>query len=513
MMALPVAHADSDWVTVRSPHFTVHAAGSAADAKALVRQMERFRFYLGRLFSDWDAGELTPLTVIMVEDGASFEAITGIGYSKGFYRTSLEGPFAVVNDEPARSRYFRSGAHVLRHEYVHHLLHHHATPLYPLWFEEGLAEYLATFKVLDGKAVFGGLNRPSWALLRREEAARSVTVYNEAMPRPFAHWAPLDELMQAEERRLGDYSFERARSLFYAQSWAVVHRLMRDGLHSQRLHRLLELLQQDVSPQQAVREALDRSLSQLAGDAQAIFRRGYEQNHRIVADGAYPGTELEVEPLTAEHARSLRDFVASVVMATDSPHFEALGERLAARVEVDPASGQAATNLARYYRRMGSWEAAHAVLDTAAQHHGDHWRLARARAQIRFECQRQRAAEAGDAAMDVDALEQARSTFERLIDAGHGDMADYFMAAYTSAFVPPNSLQRVAPLAREAFRRNPVDPEVRLLYGQVLAAQDRADAACPLLRSVAHRAADTQSKALVRSVVETMPGGLERCPL
>jgi tetratricopeptide (TPR) repeat protein len=94
------------------------------------------------------------------------------------------------------------------HEYVH-LLVDNVSPDTPLWLNEGLAEYYSTFRVVDGgRRALVGQVIPSHRRLLRER--RFLTIPD----------------LLGVERASPDYNEGERRSLFYAQSWALVHMLL-----------------------------------------------------------------------------------------------------------------------------------------------------------------------------------------------------------------------------------------------------------------------------------------------
>ena len=106
---------------------------------------------------------------------------------------------------------------VVFHEYVHFILSL-TTRTYPLWFQEGMAEFYAGMRLRGDSIVLGG------GVLRHRRV-----LFENAM-------LPLEELLTAgADRPLSSSPSENA--LFYAQSWALVHYLIVD--RGEEGHRLL----------------------------------------------------------------------------------------------------------------------------------------------------------------------------------------------------------------------------------------------------------------------------------
>ena len=101
--------------------------------------------------------------------------------------------------------YYRNPYHVVHHEYVHLLVNLNFEKM-PVWFNEGLAEYwgdtvVESGQVSKGRPIHGHL----WLL--REHAR-----------------LPTDTLLTVEVG-FPHYTRRDKASIFYAQSWALVHYL------------------------------------------------------------------------------------------------------------------------------------------------------------------------------------------------------------------------------------------------------------------------------------------------
>jgi tetratricopeptide (TPR) repeat protein len=116
---------------------------------------------------------------------------------------------AIRTDVPRRQR-----STLLLHEYVH-LLTAATLPNAPGWLDEGLSEFWGAL-VFDGDRIIVG--RPPTAHVSALKTRR---------------WVPLSELLKQDR-----VSLARGRgdvTMFYAQSWALVHYLLMGGSESQPL--------------------------------------------------------------------------------------------------------------------------------------------------------------------------------------------------------------------------------------------------------------------------------------
>src|SRR5213078_470299 len=93
------------------------------------------------------------------------------------------------------------------HEYTH-LLTSHSNYDWPLWLKEGVAEFYSTFNV-DKKAFTLGIPVSNHVHLLRESS-----------------FIPLKALIQVDHRSPA-YNERDKQGIFYAESWALVHYLVR----------------------------------------------------------------------------------------------------------------------------------------------------------------------------------------------------------------------------------------------------------------------------------------------
>ncbi|WP_374762945.1 tetratricopeptide repeat protein [Yunchengibacter salinarum] len=503
---------DSRWVQVETPHVRIISQVGADRTRRMARSLDAFRQYLQALFPGELSVPLSPVTVVVVDDDARFADLTGITATRGVYRTALDGTFAVVSAERRDSMFSRSGEQVLRHEYVHHFLHHRYQRTFPLWFEEGLAEFLAGFRDFDGSARFGGMNRPFWAVLREGVvSSQPVTTVNVAMPRAAPRWASFDALMTARTRELDGFRPRMGRALFYAQSWALVHHLMGNGWDDPRWRALLDRLQKGETPQAAMQASYGFGIATLDSRVRADFRRGRESRHSIGVEARITPPDLSVRTLKDGAAQEMLVKVAVLFARPGSTHLGRLARALSAAATADPRNPFPLAMLTRLLARAGALDEAATLIEGARDKLGDKLPLVRESALLTVRRQRDRWANEGADGVDSARLRRAIRDLDRVLESEPGPRHQ-FHAAFARAIQPPRKLADAAPLVRRAYRANPVDPDIQVLMGQVLISEGDYDAACRVLRPVAFRAATEVGRALVRRLIDGLPDPAA-CPM
>lgn len=210
MLLVLAAPARAEWVRLETPNFVFFSEAGERRTRDVARQFERFREALARAVPGAAARVATPTLVFLFEDGRSMSSYRPLYNGKP---VDVSGYFAgdgtistIMLSAADREQALRT----IFHEYSHLVTYNVARGL-PVWVSEGLAEYYSTFDVrADGRsAVMGGLIAPHLRLLQTERLL------------------PIDQLL-AVTHDSPLYNEGSRRSVFYAQSWALVHLLL-DG--------------------------------------------------------------------------------------------------------------------------------------------------------------------------------------------------------------------------------------------------------------------------------------------
>jgi tetratricopeptide (TPR) repeat protein len=221
LLALIVSPAFSKdtWTSVQSKNFYLVGNASEKDIRNVAVRLEQFRDVFSRLFNKANLTSPVPTTVIVFKDDNSYKPFKSNPTDAGYFQPGKDVNYITLtaaryNDQPFR---------VIFHEYVHQIVNNSmAEP--PLWFNEGLAEYYSTFEVEDNqKAYLGRLISNHLAYLRQEKMLPLKTLFEVGHDSPY-------------------YNEGQKRSVFYAQSWLLVHYLML-GANGQRLPQLTRFLE------------------------------------------------------------------------------------------------------------------------------------------------------------------------------------------------------------------------------------------------------------------------------
>jgi hypothetical protein len=293
-----VAWAAEGWVEVRSPSFTVVSDGSEKDARKVVLQFERVRALLQEVWPGARVDTARPVTILAVRDeGALRVLLPAFWEKKGAFH-----PAGVFVGAPDRSWValrtdvagFREGDDagdnpylVVFHEYVHLVLRLNFESL-PVWLNEGLAEFWGN-TIIEGDRVYEGRHVSHHLQTLRQRTPLSLAAFFAVK-----HGSP-------------EYSEQNRATIFYAQSWALVHYLVL-GSDERRgqIDRFAALLRAGRAPTDAAKEAFG-DIDALDRELQSYVRRPVFRHRRRVA-------RVEVKE-NAWTARSLPDAESLAVRA------------------------------------------------------------------------------------------------------------------------------------------------------------------------------------------------------
>jgi tetratricopeptide (TPR) repeat protein len=284
------------WTEVRSAHFTVYADGGVKQAREVADQFEAIRDLFHRLWPWARVDPGLPIVILAARDEAGLKALLPEFWERkgsvrpgGIFvrsperhyialRTDLKDVFAAWEENPYQ---------VVYHEYAHLILDLNFGRL-PAWVNEGLAEFYGSTMIGRDEMNQGKPLRSHIFLLRE---------------RPHLS---LETLLKVDYRS-PEYNEQTRASVFYAQSWALVHYfLLGDkGAHAQAFADYVNLLRKDVPEDQAAAQAFG-DLGQLGRTVDAYVRRFSFTYMRARVARAAAGPELPTREVGEAEAQALR---------------------------------------------------------------------------------------------------------------------------------------------------------------------------------------------------------------
>lgn len=208
-----------DWRRVRSANFTIVGDASENQMKKLADRLEQFRQSLQIVLPRANLSDAVPTTVYLFQDESSFHPFKPKYEGKirdnvaGYFVARPTTNYIVLSSEALRSVARSANSklsnpfQLIFHEYFHFVVQNNLD-FVPIWLNEGLAEYYSTFETTDEGQVIqlGSPINLHIQILREKQLL------------------PLETLLTVD-RKSPHYNESNKTSIFYAQSWALVHYL------------------------------------------------------------------------------------------------------------------------------------------------------------------------------------------------------------------------------------------------------------------------------------------------
>ncbi len=256
LMGGPAASAkERPWIELQSRNFLVVSNEEREEAIARLRDLELFRSVVLEVTNTKVHDARVPTIVYLFRDRRSFRKFCPSRAVAGYIAPTAHGNYIVIDG----SRRALETAETIYHEYIHFLVRNAGGFHYPVWYDEGFAEFLSTVELDGDQVVIGKI--PTWQAKWLKDGG------------------PISFERVTNARSYHDFG-PRSKTMFYAQSWLLVHYLLTGHLHKDRIEksrfpeliRYLELVNQGVESEEAIEQAFE-------GGAKAL-RKGVRKHQR-----------------------------------------------------------------------------------------------------------------------------------------------------------------------------------------------------------------------------------------
>jgi Protein of unknown function (DUF1570) len=207
----PTAGAKDVWVEVRSSNFTVISNAGEKEARKVADQFEQFREMFHSVFPKLRVDLGKPLIIFAAKNEDSLRGLIpvyweqkGRAHPSGLYVAGEDRHYVVLQTDVQTENPYQ----VVYHEYTHAIINLNFRGL-PVWLNEGLAEYFGNSTIHDKYVEIGKVPAVH---LRTLQEGRLI---------------PIETLFEADEHS-PLYNEQNHASMFYAESWVIVHYLMLD---------------------------------------------------------------------------------------------------------------------------------------------------------------------------------------------------------------------------------------------------------------------------------------------
>lgn len=284
--------AKSDWIKLSTANFELITDADEKTARYILNDLESFRYFTIDLMKLNVIQGLPPLKIMAIEKNKNFNALDLPDNWAGLFTLSIHGYAAIANVNNYRNNLKAANfaRHVLLHEYVHHLTKFtHTSFHYPKWFEEGYAEYMATFS-FDGKDVFLGNGKSMQFRAPSMMNAIGSVVFDS---KKLLTTTSLD----IESKKMSDQLWI---SQFYAQSFFLLHYFNASNERKTALNQYLLDLNKGYPQALAFTRAFNMTYEELDKDVKSYLNKGMKMRIYSAVSGTltFPVIEPQVSSLS-----------------------------------------------------------------------------------------------------------------------------------------------------------------------------------------------------------------------
>ncbi|MGI8638921.1 MAG: tetratricopeptide repeat protein [Pyrinomonadaceae bacterium] len=338
--------AKDQWLQVRSKNFNLVGNASEKDIRKVATKLEQFRETFRLLFSQTNLNSAIPTNVIVFKSGNAYKPFKPKradgktdNFVAGYFQPGEDVNYITISTEGEDAETYGT----IFHEYVHFIVNtSFGKSEVPPWFNEGLAEYYQTFAIEEDLKVKLGLPQSNHlALLQQNKLI------------------PLDTLFKISNYALhqnGDHS----RSIFYAESWALIHYLVQSG-KTEGLGKFLTLAIKDLPAEKAFQDAFQMSYAQMEKELNKyVGQNSYKYSVITFKNKLVFDAEMQVSPLSeAESNAYLGDLLYHTNRAADAEPY------LQQAVALKPDSSMANTTFGMVKLRQRKYDEAKNYLEKA----------------------------------------------------------------------------------------------------------------------------------------------------
>ena len=377
-LAFAKAKDEPKWIEVHTAHFSVITDAGEKRGREVALRMEQMRAIFGRLLLKKKLTMSVPITVISLKSDKQYGTVAPAKQSMagGFYVPGPDRVYIVLNlfeTDPWRA---------VAHPLAHYFLNYNYPPAQG-WFDEGLAEYFGSIQI-DKQVGMGGDPElaPEWHEDIFDEVRRDPNVpqsLTQLVSSPV--WLSMVDLFTMKHDGSGTREGTH-NTLYYAQSWIVVHYLLNKNKLPETGTYFDLVLNQKVPVEKAMVQAFDMSPAQMEDAVKTYFKSlsglgiALDQSKKPIVDPvniqqpdhfAVPfdvdDIGMAVSAVTDEEARAVIDDVMARV-----PEHRDQGLRDLQQLTADPKDNEAAHRaLARDDLRQKRFEAAADELEKATE--------------------------------------------------------------------------------------------------------------------------------------------------
>ncbi len=473
--------AKDEWIRVESKNFHLIGNAGEKDIRKVATKLEQFRETFRILFKTANFDAAIPTNVIVFKSGSAYKPFKPKradgkidNFVAGYFQPGTDVNYITLSTDGEDAETYGT----IFHEYVHFMLEiNFGKSDIPPWFNEGLAEYYQTFAIEKDQEVKLGLF---------QQGHIDLLAQSQLMP--------LDTLFNISNYALHQQG-NHSRSIFYAQSWALLHYLLQNPNANikQGLDKFLLDVGKDISPEKAFQNAFQMTYAQMEKELKKYVNlAGYKYQTVTFKQKLTFDTEMKVSPLSETDTNAyLGDLLYHTNRWDDAEPF------LQKALALQPNSSMANTTLGMVKFRQKKFDEAKNYLEKAiADNNKNHI----AYYYYAFLLSREGRDEFGYASsFNKEKVSKMRDALQKSIAINPSFIESYEMLGFIS-LVNSDQLDETIQLLKKALSVQPGNQKIILRIAEILSRQEKFDDA----QQIAEKIAKTSDEPEIKSRAESL---------
>jgi tetratricopeptide (TPR) repeat protein len=341
---LPAFAGESQWVEVKSPHFSVVTDGGEKRGREVAIRFEQMRAVFGALMAKGNVNLAVPLQIVAFRNTKELRQFAPLWNGKptqvaGLFQGGSDRSFILLDlsvENPWQ---------VVFHEYGHQLMNSNISAPTASWFEEGFAEYFRTIEVDGKEAHVGKVPEDTYLVLQQTGTMKVADLFRV-------------QQNSSTYNETGD-----RRGIFYAESSMVVHYLYDNALITKLSTYFNLTVDQKVGVEEAFQKSFGMTTAQFDKEIRNYISSGRFRYYKLPTPEGIVTTNYAVTALSTADGNA--------ILADVHLHSRDYGDKAAdefeAILKTDPANTAALRGLGYSYLMKQDYEKAGECFKKAAQ--------------------------------------------------------------------------------------------------------------------------------------------------
>lgn len=280
-----IASAESQWLEVKSPNFSVVTDAGDKRGREVAMRFEQMRAVFAALMTKANVNIPVPLQIVAFRNTKEMREFAPLWHGKptqvaGLFQGGFDRSFIMLDmsvENPWR---------VVFHEYAHQLMNGILSRQLDPWFEEGFAEYFSSIEVDNKQARVGKPTAQVYAVLQQNGMMK------------------IDDLFRVQHNSPTYNESGDHRTVFYAESDMVVHYLY-DHEAIPKATSYFNLRLNDVPVDEAIQKAFGMTGAQFDKELREYIHSGNFKYYALPTPPSIDSKQYSATPMSEEDSSAV----------------------------------------------------------------------------------------------------------------------------------------------------------------------------------------------------------------